>query len=142
MAKTTRHTKPATNARLANTISEPSSTPSQSHPRKRNTQRPVTESPAAPAAAARLRTAPSRQHQTLPRPGSKQALILSLLACQQGASLAEMMAATGWLPHTTRAALTGLRQRGCTIERSTRAEGGSTYRITNSAQAAADGETA
>ena len=40
------------------------------------------------------------------------------------------MAATGWLPHTTRAALTGLRKRGyaVTIDRSNK-ERGSTYRI-------------
>ena len=38
------------------------------------------------------------------------------------------MAATGWLPHTTRAALTGLRKRGYAIERSA-GEGGSVYRI-------------
>jgi len=40
------------------------------------------------------------------------------------------VAATGWLPHTTRAALTGLRKRGyaVTIDRSNK-EQGSTYRI-------------
>jgi hypothetical protein len=65
-----------------------------------------------------------------------------MLSRQQGASLAEMMKATGWLPHSTRAALTGLRQRGCTIERSTSADGPSTYRITNATPAVADGEKA
>ena len=65
--------------------------------------------------------------------------MISLLSRQQGACLAEMMEATGWLPHTTRAALTGLRQRGCTIERSISADGSSTYRITNSTPAAVDG---
>jgi hypothetical protein len=29
-----------------------------------------------------------------------------------GATLDEMVAATGWLPHTTRAALTGLKKKG------------------------------
>jgi hypothetical protein len=40
-----------------------------------------------------------------------------------------LVKATGWLPHTTRAALTGLRKRGFLIER-VRDEGkGSLYRI-------------
>jgi hypothetical protein len=66
--------------------------------------------------------------------------MISLLSRQQGACLAEIMQATGWLPHTTRAALTGLRQRGCTIERFARADELSTYRITTSTPAAANGE--
>ncbi len=49
---------------------------------------------------------------------------------QQGATLAELVAATGWLPHTTRAALTGLRKRGYAvgIDRADKARG-SVYRI-------------
>jgi hypothetical protein len=35
----------------------------------------------------------------------------------------------GWLPHTTRAALTGLRRRGYAIERERLEKGGSVYRI-------------
>ena len=35
--------------------------------------------------------------------------------CGDGATLAELVAATGWLPHTTRAALTGLRKRGYAV---------------------------
>lgn len=54
---------------------------------------------------------------TLPRAGTKQALIVSLLSGRSGASINELMAATGWLAHTTRAALTGLRQRGYVLER-------------------------
>jgi DNA-binding transcriptional regulator PaaX len=47
-----------------------------------------------------------------------------------GASLAELVAATGWLPHTTRAALTGLRKRGyaVAIDRTDNRRG-SVYRI-------------
>lgn len=53
-----------------------------------------------------------------------------MLSKKEGASLDDMIAATGWLPHTTRAALTGLRKRGLTIERALIAEGvGSIYRI-------------
>ena len=63
------------------------------------------------------------------RPGTKQALIADLLRRQQGATLDELIAATGWLPHTTRAALTGLRHKGCTLEKSSRADGKTAYRI-------------
>jgi hypothetical protein len=66
---------------------------------------------------------------TAPRPGSKQALLIELLSCNKGATLDRLVEATGWLPHTTRAALTGLRKRGFGIERS-RVEGESSlYRI-------------
>jgi hypothetical protein len=42
------------------------------------------------------------------------------------------MSTTGWLPHTTRAALTGLRKRGLKVERAKEARGKETvtvYRI-------------
>ena len=53
---------------------------------------------------------------------TKSAAVLELLARDDGATLAELIAATGWLPHTTRAALTGLRKKGHAIERSKRAD--------------------
>jgi Protein of unknown function (DUF3489) len=51
-----------------------------------------------------------------PRPGSKQALVVEMLSKQQGTTLDALVKATGWLPHTTRAALTGLRKRGFAVE--------------------------
>ncbi len=42
------------------------------------------------------------------RGGTKQARVIALLERDSGATLDELVAATGWLPHTTRAALTGL----------------------------------
>jgi Protein of unknown function (DUF3489) len=65
----------------------------------------------------------------LPRAGSKQALIVEMLSKDEGATLDALTAATGWLPHTTRAALTGLRKRGYLIERSRDETKGSLYRI-------------
>lgn len=53
-----------------------------------------------------------------PRKETKQSKIIELLERDQGASIVEMQKATGWLPHTTRAALTGIRKRGLTIEKS------------------------
>jgi hypothetical protein len=49
---------------------------------------------------------------TAPRRGTKIARVVELLQRDQGAKLDELIAATGWLPHTARAALTGLRHRG------------------------------
>lgn len=59
---------------------------------------------------------------------SKQSMVLSLLQRDQGATLDEMVAATRWLPHTTRAALTGFKKKGHKLE-STKADGVRTYRI-------------
>lgn len=56
------------------------------------------------------------------RTGSKIANVLTLLRRTQGATLAEVVDATGWLPHTTRAALTGLKKKGHAIDKSKRDE--------------------
>ena len=65
-----------------------------------------------------------------PREGTKMARVIGLLQREVGATLAELIAATGWLPHTTRAALTGLRKRGypVNLDRADK-ERGSTYFI-------------
>jgi Protein of unknown function (DUF3489) len=65
-----------------------------------------------------------------PRGGSKLALVIALLERDHGATIEELIAATGWLPHSTRAALTGLRKRGyaVAIDRSDDKRG-SFYRI-------------
>lgn len=69
-----------------------------------------------------------------PRPGSKLGIVLGLLEAPEGASLARLVEVTGWLPHTTRAALTGLRKRGYAVS-SKKAKGAdersrSIYRVT------------
>jgi hypothetical protein len=63
------------------------------------------------------------------RDGSKLALVLSILRRPEGATLDSLVSSTGWLPHTTRAALTGLRQRGYPVSRSKMEEGRSIYRL-------------
>jgi uncharacterized protein DUF3489 len=47
--------------------------------------------------------------------GSKLARVIALLERDHGATIEELIAATGWLAHTTRAALTGLRKRGYAV---------------------------
>jgi hypothetical protein len=76
----------------------------------------------------KLKNAP-RQAEVSPAAGrvSKQTLIKDLLAREEGVTLDEMIAATGWLPHTTRAALTGLRKQGFALDKN-RVEGVTRYR--------------
>lgn len=54
---------------------------------------------------------------TAPRAGTKSQRLLTLLQTGTGASLDDMIEATGWQAHTVRAAMTGLRKRGHVIER-------------------------
>src|SRR5579863_3467215 len=70
------------------------------------------------------------RRQSEPCPTSKIAAVIELLSQAEGATLAALIAATDWLPHTTRAALTGLRKRGyvLTLDRGDR-QRGSIYRI-------------
>jgi uncharacterized protein DUF3489 len=65
-----------------------------------------------------------------PRDGSKLAQVIELLRRADGATIVDLTQAMGWLPHTTRAALTGLRKRGYAVirERSAR---DSVYRISD-----------
>lgn len=53
----------------------------------------------------------------VPAAPSKISLVLDLLRREQGASLDEMVEVTGWLSHTTRAALTGLKKKGHVIDK-------------------------
>ncbi len=46
--------------------------------------------------------------------------VIALLERTEDATLAEMVEATGWLPHTTRAALTGLKKKEHTITKDRR----------------------
>ena len=52
-----------------------------------------------------------------PKPERKISAVTRLLTRVGGATLDDLVVATGWLPHTTRAALTGLRKKGHTIVR-------------------------
>ena len=67
----------------------------------------------------------------VPRDGSKLALVIELLQSADGATIVDLTQATGWLPHTTRAALTGLRKRGYAVIRERIGAGDSIYRISD-----------
>jgi len=68
-----------------------------------------------------------------PRGPSKIAAVIVLLERERGATLAEMVEATGWLPHTTRAALTGLKKKGHVITKGKR-DDVTCYHIAKAAQ--------
>ena len=57
-----------------------------------------------------------------PSASSKISMVLGLLGRDEGATLAEMVEVTGWLPHTTRAALTGLKKKGHTLGKAKRGD--------------------
>ena len=89
---------------------------------------------------------PARQNSKAAKPapaanqgGTKQARIVALLERDTGATLDELVAATGWLPHTTRAALTGLRNKGFVFDKSKSQDGTMVYHI-SSAPAAGPGQ--
>ncbi len=62
-----------------------------------------------------------------PKTPSKQDRLAALVVRDEGATLDQMVAALGWLPHTTRAALTGLKKKGFAIS-SDKVDGVRTYR--------------
>lgn len=64
-----------------------------------------------------------------PRVATKKAMVIELLRRDRGTSVDEIVGMTGWLPHTTRAALTGLRRTGAVIETVRQAGCPTRYRI-------------
>lgn len=76
-------------------------------------------------------TVASKSHSTkptvAPKAPNKQQQLAALIIRDEGATLDEMIAVTGWLPHTTRASLTGLKKKGYVIS-SDKVDGVRTYR--------------
>lgn len=66
--------------------------------------------------------------QVAPKRETKSEQVLVLLMREEGATLDQLVAATGWLPHTTRAALTGLKKKGHLVT-SEKVEGIRSYRV-------------
>jgi threonine dehydrogenase-like Zn-dependent dehydrogenase len=73
------------------------------------------------------RVEPAHPNVIPPKP-QKTEKVLEFLKRTEGATLDDLVEATGWLPHTTRAALTGLKKKGHTIER-TKVDGVSRYAV-------------
>lgn len=68
---------------------------------------------------------------------SKSAIGVKLLSRTKGATVEEMMAETGWQPHSVRAYLSGLRKKGHALVREQRKGGAHAYRIGGAATDAA-----
>jgi hypothetical protein len=73
---------------------------------------------------------PAPEQTPCPAPAREKKIdkVIAFLRREDGATLAEMVEITGWLPHTTRAALTGLRKKGHVLEKSKR-DDATCYRI-------------
>lgn len=71
--------------------------------------------------------ASSRNGPAAPKQPSKQDRLADMLLRDDGATLDHMVESTGWLPHTVRAALTGLKKKGYGIT-SDKVDGLRTYR--------------
>lgn len=66
----------------------------------------------------------------LPRTTPTKAVVVQkLLSRPKGASLAEIIEPTGWLPHSARAFMTGLRKKGLELVRECRTSGETAWRI-------------
>jgi DNA-binding transcriptional regulator PaaX len=61
------------------------------------------------------------------QPETKVATLVAMLVRAEGATLDQLVSATGWQPHTTRAALTRLKARGYVVT-SVKIDGVRTYR--------------
>jgi Protein of unknown function (DUF3489) len=98
--------------------------------------RPSSEEQSAPDPSSVGENGAAPQRSYLPRGEMKLAQVVELLQQDCGASIAELIVLTGWLPRTTRAALTGLRKRGfvTAIDRSDKGRG-SIYRVQRSSTA-------
>ena len=64
-----------------------------------------------------------------PPASTKRAQLIAMLERAEGASVAEIGQRLGWLPHTVRAAITGLRNAGREVTRSNDADDRSVYRL-------------
>ena len=104
---------------------------------KNNSTERKNSKPAVKAAVTRPAKSPRRANKRAPeattpvaapaRQVTKRDQLVALLDRDEGATLDQMIGATGWLPHTTRAALTGLRKAGYAID-SDKIDGVRTYR--------------
>jgi predicted ArsR family transcriptional regulator len=78
--------------------------------------------------SARRKFSTDAQMSTVHRRTKKDQLI-ALLRRRGGQGIAQLSEALGWLPHTVRAALTGLRKSGLNVERRVTDDGRTCYRI-------------
>jgi len=85
----------------------------------------------APVAPRKTKAATDSTQTKGAREGSKKATVLELLRRPEGATLAAIMSATGWQPHSVRGFISGAlgKKMGLTVESLKTAEGARAYRI-------------
>jgi hypothetical protein len=73
----------------------------------------------------------SEAPQPTPRSGTKQAMLIAMLQTAEGATMGEIVAATGWLAHTARGAMSGAlgKKLGLVVTSTKEVERGRVYRI-------------
>ena len=87
--------------------------------------------PVAPKQTRATNAAKAKDNAPTAREGSKKAVVLALLRRPEGATLANIMKATGWQAHSVRGFLSGsiAKKMGLTIESSKNEAGDRTYRL-------------
>jgi hypothetical protein len=115
--------KPKTTRSVAKSAPRRSVLPPPKGHRPAPNRTPRSSPPPAPVA----RTAPPAVLDGAPT--GKLGIIMTAVSSEAGATLAELSATTGWLPHTTRAALCRLRQRGFAVNLA-ESDGRKAYRLT------------
>jgi hypothetical protein len=101
----------------ANTPSKPATTPAGR--------------PKAPKSAKPVKRSPNKPSHAQAREGSKKAAILTLIGRPHGATLAEIMKATGWQAHSVRGFVSGTlgKRMGLVVESAKREDGQRVYRL-------------
>ena len=74
-------------------------------------------------------TKPNTSSRSKKKRPTKTETVLKLLRRENGASMAQLQKATGWQPHSVRAALSGLRKQGIEIVRSKDQAGTTRYAV-------------
>jgi hypothetical protein len=92
---------------------------------------PTARPQAAPVAPRKTKAATDTTQTKDAREGSKKAIVLALLKRPEGATLADIMSATGWQAHSVRGFISGAlgKRMGLTVESLKTAEGARAYRI-------------
>jgi hypothetical protein len=98
------------------------------NPPKRRAVRPAAKPSNKTRQSARARSAKSPSASSAPK--TKLALVIAALSAPKGATLAQLMALTGWQAHSVRGALSGAlkKQRGLAVD-SCKTDGERVYRI-------------
>lgn len=102
----------------------------ENQPAARRSRRMAREPKAGAAGESSFPAPVAGEEQSAPGRAPTKALIVEgLLRRTEGASLDDLCQATGWLPHTCRAFLTGLRKKGREVGRDKRPDGTTIYRL-------------